>query len=115
MQPSYSLCCEWVFFLFNRHTAANTVISMTVLSTAPMMTPPTHGSRDDMGVALCESVPADVGWQLQDSVPRTVQLWAGAVCVCVCVSTIKILNNIMLHLELWVELPLYQQYMIEQL
>ena len=77
-----------------------------------MMTPPTHGSREDVGVALCESVPADVGWQLQEGVPHTVQLWAGAVCV---VSTIKILNDIMLHLELWVELPLYQQYMIEQL
>ena len=41
---SYSLCCEWLLFLLHRHTAANIVISMTVLSTAPMMTPPTHGS-----------------------------------------------------------------------
>ena len=59
--PSYSLCCELVLFLLHRHAAANTVSNMTVLNTAPMMIPPTHGNREEVGVVLCESVPADVG------------------------------------------------------
>ena len=45
---AYILCCECVLLLFllNRHTAANTVSSMTELSTTPMITPPTHGSGE---------------------------------------------------------------------
>ena len=50
---SYILCCECVLLLLNRHTAANTVSSMAVLSTAPMIPPPTHGSGElDPGVVL---------------------------------------------------------------
>ena len=48
----YILYCEGVFLLLlllllllDRHTAANTVSNMVVLSTAPMIPPPTHGSK----------------------------------------------------------------------
>ena len=46
---AYIFTCECVLFCFlllNRHTAANTVNSMAVLSTAPMIPPPTHGSGE---------------------------------------------------------------------
>ena len=55
---AYILCCECVllFLLLNRHTATNTVSSMAVLSTAPMITLPTHGSE-----VLTETNVVDVG------------------------------------------------------
>ena len=70
---AHILCCECVLLLFlllNRHTAANTVSSMAVLSTAPMIPPPTHGSGELDTGAVWEQGTGEV-WEQDPGVVLT--------------------------------------------
>ena len=62
---SYILYCVCAFFL-HRYTATITVSSMTVLRTAPMIIPATHGKGELFASSHCALVIADVGLLIND-------------------------------------------------